>query len=378
MPEVYCKDSKLRDRDIDYVVKTTGLSQEGVVTAELFVNGVYTEAIRITAPDYISDEEIPLFLEKIHKDKFGEIEALIKGYHDIPLNENSDEIFKLGMAFKYKRLFAEAVEMLERVTRLEPGNHQAYKSLADTHLCLGQSGPAFQAATKAVEYRPGFADYRNTLGEAYLANNDYENAIAEFQQAISINMYYANAYLNLALANISQTVNVQREHIPMMTARANDCLKKALMIENWYSENSEFQQAIEYLEAGDIKNSIRALKALRENYKEHLRSQFVQFHVQAVILPEQHLTQESLQKQKEWIKEKLETNPGYVDLQFELAQVLLQQSRLLWFEGIAQLETVTKLNPQIKDIDEIRDVSFGVGKTINETLDRFFQKGTNW
>ena len=53
---------------------------------------------------------------------------------------------------------------------------------------------------KAIELDPSCAEAYNSRGYAYLRQHDYTQAIADFTSAIGLNLRYANAYLNRGVA----------------------------------------------------------------------------------------------------------------------------------------------------------------------------------
>jgi len=61
-----------------------------------------------------------------------------------------------------------------------------------------------RSAQENVDANPGYADLRNQLGLLYTLKKKYQEARAQFQQALMINPFYLEARLNLAFLHIRQ------------------------------------------------------------------------------------------------------------------------------------------------------------------------------
>ncbi|MBI3898551.1 MAG: tetratricopeptide repeat protein, partial [Gammaproteobacteria bacterium] len=83
-----------------------------------------------------------------------------------------------------------------RAIALEPGNAEAYNSLATALKNLGRMDEAIAGCRKAIAIRPDFAEAHNNLGLAYHAQGKLNEAIACYHQATSIKPDYAEAHCN--------------------------------------------------------------------------------------------------------------------------------------------------------------------------------------
>lgn len=102
-------------------------------------------------------------------------------------------------------LFGLAVSEAKLATTLAPGNYVAWTNLATIYQSL--AGVATDATNwtvaayqKAISVNPVSPMLRIDFGGVYMNAKDYDNAIAQFTNAITLKPNYANAYYNLANA----------------------------------------------------------------------------------------------------------------------------------------------------------------------------------
>ncbi len=373
--ETYRISSRLKENDREYLIQTTNDASKGSVLTAVFVDGMQTETVDCPHPDEINPQEVLALIKTTHGEKRQELETLLKAYQEVMERGDPNTLYQLGTAFLYKRFYREAVELLSVAVRCRDDYHQAWNHLAIS--CLGQGliDDAVEAAEAAVRCRPGYADYRNTLGEAYLAVNSPSRAIVEFEQAIGINLYYGDAYFNLGLAYTLDAVNLKdREGASNLVERARQCLHKASLICADYKDHRDYSEGLKALENHDFGRALAILKGIRETRKERHRREFADFHMR-FVLNSGWVTEEAITERIRFLENELEKNPGYVDLQAELAHCYLEQARLVWQKGVQQFKKTTELNPSLTRVAASLQVAEEARKTINEAVKRIGEKG---
>lgn len=342
--ETYRISSRLQQQEREYLIQTTNDATAGLVSTTVYVDGIQTETVHCPHPLEINPQELLALVKVTHGEKKEELEAMLQTYQQVVASGDPAMIYQLGTAFYYKCLCLEAAELFHSVASVDSEHHQAFNFLSMTNLELGRIDDALTAARHAVKLRPGYADYRNNLGEAYLAANNAEEAIAEFEQAITINMYYADAHLNLGLGRILRALpGGDRETTPKMMAAINECLDKAGMIYPDYKARTDFQEGLAAIKAGDFGQALNYLRRVREAKKTAHRREFASFYMRFVLFPS-WVTERAINERIKYLESEVDQNPNYVDLKIELAQCYFEQSCHIWKRGVEQLSMAAEMN----------------------------------
>jgi tetratricopeptide (TPR) repeat protein len=105
------------------------------------------------------------------------------------LAEHPDHVPTLvqkGWICREQKRYEEALNVLQRANRLEPGNSEVWQEMAHLYADIGVWGPVIVAASQAIKtasdrlVQPGM---REVIGRAYIGLGDFDNApsvIAEF------------------------------------------------------------------------------------------------------------------------------------------------------------------------------------------------------
>ena len=97
-----------------------------------------------------------------------------------------------------------AVDLLQRVVKLDPKYKSAWDNLGRAYLALGRYDQAIQAFQKQIEINPYDEFAYNGLGVVYQQQSKFDEAIKEFQKQIEINPLDLNAHGNLGNLYVNQ------------------------------------------------------------------------------------------------------------------------------------------------------------------------------
>ena len=371
--ETYRFSSKLREHDREYLIQTTNDVNLGSVLMTVYVNGVPAETVTCPHPSEINPQEILSFVKVAHGEKKKEIEKLLQVYREVTTEGNPEMMYHLGTTFFYKGFYEEAKGLFRAVVQLQPTNHQACNFFGMSELALGNPEQAIAAASRAVEQRPGYADYRNNLAEALVASGAADKAIIELEQTLEINMYYADAYFNLGLARIQQEVNnPNRERLAATVKEITDNFNRASLIYANF-KGKVFEEGMQALAGYDLVRALSVFKGIREEKKDAHRQEFAAFYMKFVMYPN-WVNEKAIADRIAFLKAELAKNPAYVDLSVELAQCYLEQSRMVWKEGMKQLQKTSGINPSLRKISsalEEADDAYGyMARTLNNLTER--------
>jgi len=342
--ETFRINSKLKENDKEILIQTANNPSEGTISSSIYIDGVLTELFMLPHPIEEDPDRIMSLVKETHGIRREELEALLAAYRNAMSSSDAKLICKLGQALYYKRLFAEAKELLRSAVTLDPEFHAARQALAKVELELGNVKGAMEHASQAANQCPKYADYRNTLGEIFMMNGEFVKAVTEFQDAVKINLYYAEAYFNLGLAILKSVKGNPHEHsAPNLLGRSRDAFKKAAMVDAEYAV-SPFEQGIKALESTQLNKALEHFETVSKRVKEKQRSDQSNYFMRFVIMRDS-AADESIEARIKYLEKEIAKNPSYVDLHAELAQCYLEQARKNWRKGIEQYRKTLELNP---------------------------------
>ncbi len=97
-----------------------------------------------------------------------------------------------------------AIELFQRVLKLEPKHKSAWNSLGGAYLGLGQYDKAAEAFQKQIEINPYDEYAYNNLGRAYERQQRYDDAVKQFQKQIEVNPLDQYAHASLGGLYVNQ------------------------------------------------------------------------------------------------------------------------------------------------------------------------------
>ncbi|MFQ6008492.1 MAG: tetratricopeptide repeat protein [Candidatus Zixiibacteriota bacterium] len=344
--ETYRLRSKLVENKKEFVIQTINNSNEGEILSTVYANQEETEKVSCPYPESMSQEDLLSLVKSTHEEKKKELELLLDNYRRVIAGNDPELLHHLGVAFYYRRLYREAEELFQKAVSLNPDHHRAYNYLGMTYLALNRIVEGIESCTVAVQKCPGYADYRNNLGELLLANRSCRQAISEFEEAIRINLYYGDAYLNLGLARVlNAIIENDPNSLPGVVRVATDNFKKASLIYADY-DTAAFTQGLEALQRADLRRAFSIFHRLREDKKEKHRREFASFYVKFAMHPD-WITEEVVNERIRFLESEIKKNPSYIDLYAELGHCLLQRAKFSWQRGVEKFRKAAELNPSL-------------------------------
>nr|MBN2278037.1 tetratricopeptide repeat protein [candidate division Zixibacteria bacterium] len=373
--ESYRLNSRIVDDKKEYLIQTMNDTSDGVIKTTLFVNGEILDAMVFPHADEIGEEEILNLVKCEHGEKKSELEYLLKSYKEVLRNGRPEMMYHLGTALYYKRMYSEARHLFQTALELKHDYHECFFFLSRTELALGHAEEAVKAGSRAVELRQNYADYRNALGEALLESSSCKRAVIEFEEAIRKNVYYADAYFNLAMTYIQNAVKKEDYHLVSdLKTKCMDMLKKAVLIYPAY-ESSDFDRATAALKAGDLKGAYNLLMTVRESKKEKQRlEQAVYFH--RFLIYTDWLSENHIADRIAYLEREINKNPDYVDLYYELAVCHLHQARFQWQKGINNFQKALAINPDLKKANRAYEMARDHSLKLNDAITGISDKNT--
>lgn len=113
---------------------------------------------------------------------------------------SGDAWFSLGNAYVKVGQTAKAIEAYQQALRIDAEYSYAWNNLGLAFAKAGQPAKAIEAFQQALRIDPEYANAWNNLGTAYDETSQPDKAIEAYQQALRINPENANAWYNLGKA----------------------------------------------------------------------------------------------------------------------------------------------------------------------------------
>ena len=369
--EIYRMSSKLREQEREYLIQTANDTSLGAIATTIYVDGSPAETVRWPVALEIAPEEILILVKSTHNENKQEIELLLQSYRRVLQDGHPVTMHQMAVVLYHKGFFHEARELLIQSVRLNSDMHQAFNQLSLTELCLGEYGDAVASGVRAVELRPNFADYRNNLGEAYLAFGDSTHAMQQFEQATQINLYYADAYFNLGLARLHQALHISDPSA--LLPKIQDAFRKACLIFPDFATHA-FEAALNGIKERDLAQAYSTLLAIREARREARRHELAAAHLRTSLIPEQ-LIERSLQDRINLLTGQVARYPIYPDLHSELGQAYLEMARLTCSRAVQHFRRAVELNPSLTHNLSAYDHAEELVERIDALLAGMSQKG---
>ncbi len=101
-----------------------------------------------------------------------------------------------------------AEKIYKKILKHDAVNHNVLRLLGMLENKKGKKHAAKKLIKQAIRINPEIPAYYNNLGEIYRSEQEYDNAILNYQKAISLNAQYAQAYNNLGCA-LQQSNRIQ-------------------------------------------------------------------------------------------------------------------------------------------------------------------------
>ncbi len=373
--ETFRLNSKLREKDREYLIQTSNDASGGSVSTTVYVDGMRTDTHSCPHPTESTPDQVLEMVKTSHDESKKELEGLLQAYQRAGIESDTDQMYVLANALFNKRLYFEVLDLLKGVISLRPGHHQALDLLGQTYLASGQAGAAVEAGVRAAELKPDYADYRGHLGEAYLSAGLADHAIAECQAAIGVNMYYSEAYFNLGLAHVLAASNAGDRHlVEQSISRAREYLTKASLVYAEYQSHRNYHEGVIALDNHDPGRALSLLRSVSEARKELKRQQFVVTNGRLLAHPDSW-TIENIGEQIKSLRMELAKHPAYTDMQTELVHCYFEQAGMIWDQGLEVCQQVVEANPNQERVSDLLEAALDIRATMLETIKSMSKEG---
>jgi len=342
--QAYRINTRLATGDGEYLIQTVNDATGKRVISSLFSDGELLDKVEEYFESGIKQEELQKIVNAAHEDRRRELAQLVEMYRNSSQKNDPTSLDYLGQALFFKKMYPEALNLFSRSTRIDPEFHQGWFHLGLVQFALNKFEDSCHSLSRAVEIRPRFADYRNCLGEAFLALSSCKRAVIEFDEALKINIYYGEAYLNLALAYILNAI--RREDFSLF-ANQEEMTKKALEKAGVIMpdiEDDDFREGMRLFEQGSFEKAFARLLACREKRRSAKYFESSSFFLKFMLDSEQ-LNEKIITRRIKYLQNAINNNPHYADLHYELAVAYTLLGKFIQGKSIEEYKKALSLNP---------------------------------
>ena len=347
MPPIYFS-KRLRYLGREYHFQTTFNENEGSAVCSIFNEGKVLDMKHVPVPEDITKDGIVEYILKIHDDILKSYEDLLKIAESRNNPDRADVGIKLSAALMAKRLYDEALELLDSGNGNRTDNSAVRLLRGKLFLAKNMPENAEVELKQAVELSPDYPDIRNLLGETYLSLKRPMAAVAQFKEAVQLNIYYHRAFYNLGLAYILN--GLVREDFETAREIQNLCresFEKATLLNPGY-DCEEFRTALKKLQEGSLQEAYDLLgRVLDDRVTDLAFDSLLEDYVRS-IFGDSGITEENIKAYIERIETLLAVNPGYADLQNELGMAYTIMGKIMSDKAMDHFKLALDINPRFR------------------------------
>jgi len=338
--------SKLKGMGKDFLLQTSADDQSGKGTCTLFEGGNPIDVVEFPLPE--NGRQAVAILDEQHKARQERFNRVSELYDELAQETDVSILLKLAVSLIDQKLYEAAAKVLGRAAKQAPRNSKVFNILGLTWIEIEDFEKAGDAFRKALEINPDFPDYQNNLGRALLLQGKCHEAAVALERAIALNVYYAEAYYNLAMVLVLN--GMKREDYQLsqnLEERAMAMLAKAAGF-NPSFKTQHLQNALESLKE---EKHDEAFIELARGYDLAAKGKFPKktyhFHLE-YLFRNDLLREETVVKHIKNLNRQLEQHPNYADLFNELGLAYTALAQFHSDRAIEAYQKALQLNPEYK------------------------------
>jgi tetratricopeptide (TPR) repeat protein len=339
---------RLRYLDREYLFQTTYNEADREVVGSLFNEGRILDMRHTPLPQAVAHDGIIEYVIKIHEAALAGYELLLKAAEARKNSGRVEEGIKLSSALMTRRLYDEAIEFLESISRKTADDSAVCLLKGKLYLAKDMPERAELEFRKAADLSPDYPDIRNLLGETYLRLKKPTAAIDQFKKAVELNVYYDRAFYNLGLGYILN--GIVREDFDLtkdIQRLCRETFEKATLLNPGYA-GEELKAGLNRLGEGNLEAAYEQLSRISGERKSD--SQFeriLEMYIRCVF-GNRGVTEENVKTYIDSLESLLTTNPGYADLENELGMAYTLMGKIMGDNAMDHFRMALAINPDFK------------------------------
>ena len=307
--------------------------------------------IAVGSPTIASDEAMSLFAQGIKELNAGQLDTALETFKQVTtvVPEFADAHYHLGLAYYQKTEFRKAIEAFTRTLELLPRDIDALIKLglashktgdvdtADTLAKRAFYEQAVEAYKTALEIRPYNVEALNNLGLAYQELGRFNDAIAVYEEGLTLSPDQPQLHTNLAtardlLAGIYSLAAHRHYQVGVQAKRAGRTETAVAAWKQAIAESPKYLQtylqlADLYFKRGEYESAIRTYLSVIALVSESELSQSAGTANIFYNLGNSYLSAQQLESAVSAYQQAVDINPEMVNAWANMGSVLLEMER---------------------------------------------------
>ena len=346
--------------------------------------------IAIGSPTVASEEAMSLFAEGVKELNAGALDAALETFKQVTavVPDFADAHYHLGLVYYQKAEFRRAIEAFTRTLELLPrdidaliklglASHKAGDmDIADTRVKRAFYEQAISAYQTALGIRPHNVEALNNLGLAHQELGRFEDAIAVYEEGLTLSPEQPQLHANLATARDLQAgiYSLAAHRHYQVGVRAKRAGRTEAAIAAWRQVVAEsprylkvyLQLADLYFERGEYEQAIRTYLSAIELISENQHSQPAGTANIFYNLGNSYLRAQQLEAAVSAYQQAVEINPEMISAWANMGTVLLETER--FDSAIAACQSALKAHTTTLSLGKVSGVSPSELSNIEFTL----------
>jgi tetratricopeptide (TPR) repeat protein len=179
------------------------------------------------------------------------------------LNPDSAAVLVISGALQQRHgWYEQAIAEFQRATEIDPGNPEAWRSLAEAYENTNRAADAAATYRKAIETQPGYFRHYVSFGNFYLFRNQFREAEEQYRRVTEVAPRLASGHMNLGLALLQQGKYQEAEASLLAALSLRKTPRLLMNIGALYFHQERFEESVRYFEEAVAAGPVSAVAHL--------------------------------------------------------------------------------------------------------------------
>lgn len=287
-------------------------------------------------------------VQEFHKKTIDNLDLLFFMAAKISEMNHPDSFYKIALVFLKHNFVDEAIEAIRSAIKLRADRGGWYNVLGTAYYKQNELAKAVDAYRKGIEKNSAYPDIHYHLGFCCWKMHRFAEAIVSVRKAIEINANYAEAIFVLGLILFDSSVRAPKEaSLPPPIERTREAIgliRKALELA-FECDLQQVENALGLVEEQKIDAAVTGLLAAQKNLGPKIKmapeTEFYTKFMFGGFDKDDEMVNEHIKV----MMERINQNPNYADLHYDLAIAYLIKARNQFINALDEFQQAVELNP---------------------------------